>query len=243
MGQINFFTLFQEQKNNKCRNNLYYISQLEFAYNSSKMAGMALSDSDVRLMYDENILISDGKAFNLNDVFEVYNHFQIFDYVLDNVNTPLSEDFIREIYKRLKKNTKEELDFPNTFGEYRKQNLEHVNYDISSPKNIQSDMYKLISEYESQNEKMLEDIIEFHFNFESIHPYNDANGRIGRMIMFKECIRNNIVPFIVLDESKLDYYRGLKAYKEDKSIMKNYFCKLQQIYENVAKKFDNVYEL
>jgi len=242
MSKINFFTLLQEQKNNKCRNNLYYISQLEFAYNSSKIAGILLSDTDVRLMYDENIIVSDGKAYNLKDVFEVYNHFQAFDYILDNINMSLSQDFIKNLYKILKRNTQEEINFSNTFGDFRKQNLEYVNFDITSPKNIEKEMYELIYKYERNENRTLEDILEFHYKFECIHPFADANGRIGRLIMFKECLRNNIDPFIIIDASKLDYYRGLKAYKENTQYFINYAQKLQKIYEDVAVKFDNQYE-
>lgn len=243
MSKINFFTLLQEQKNNKCKNNLYYISQLEFAYNSSKIAGILLSDSDIRLMYDENIIISNGKAYNLNDVFEVYNHFQAFDYILDNINMSLSQDFIKNLYKILKRNTQEEINFSNTFGDFRRQNLEYVNFDITSPKNIEKEMYELIYKYERNDNRTLEDILEFHYKFECIHPFADANGRIGRLIMFKECLRNNIDPFIIIDASKLDYYRGLKAYKENNKYLVNYAQKLQKIYEDVASKFDNQYEL
>lgn len=243
MGEINFFTLLQEQKSNKCKNNFYYISQLEFAYNSSKLAGISLSDTDVRTIYDENAIITESnKMYNLNDVFEIYNHFTLFDYILDNINMPLSENFIKNLYKILKKNTQEEINFPTTFGEYRKQKLEYVNYNISSPKNIEKDVNDLIDMYESNQNRNLNDIIDLHYKFETIHPFADANGRIGRILMFKEALRNDVTPFIVLDDSKLDYYRGLKAYKEDRRIITAFFCKLQHIYEDVAKKFTSNYD-
>ena len=239
MEQINYFSILQEQKSSKCKNNLYYISQLEFAYNSSKISGIWLTDSDIKMMYDENSILPTGKMYNLNDIFEVYNHFTLFDYIIDHVNEPLSYTFIKNMYKILKKNTQEELQFPSTFGEFRKQKLEYVNFDISLPKNIQNDLSNLINSYEVLDTRNLNDIVDFHYNFERIHPFADANGRIGRMIIFKECLRNNITPFIVLDEAKIDYYRGLKAYKEDQRILVSYACKLQHIYEDVAKDFSS----
>ena len=154
----------------------------------------------------------------------------------------LSQDFIKNLYKILKRNTQEEINFSNTFGDFRKQNLEYVNFDITSPKNIEKEMYEMIYKYERTENRTLEDILEFHYKFECIHPFADANGRIGRLIMFKECLRNNIDPFIIIDSSKLDYYRGLKAYKENNKYLVNYVQKLQKIYEDVASKFDNQYE-
>lgn len=242
MEKINYFTMLEEQKNNKCKNNLYYISQLEFAYNSSRISGIWLTDSDIKMIYDENAILSDGKIYNLNDIFEIYNHFALFDYIIEHVNEPLSHTFIKDMYKILKKNTQEELQFSNTFGEFRKQKLEYVNFDISLPKNIQSDFLNLINNYENLDSRNLNDIMDFHYKFECIHPFADANGRIGRMIIFKECLRNNITPFIVLDEAKIDYYRGLKAYKDDPRILISFSCKLQHIYENVAMKFHNSYD-
>lgn len=239
MEEIKYFSLLQEQKNNKCKNSLYYISQLELAYNSSKLAGVTLSDYDIKMMYDESAIAPNGKVYKLNDIFETYNHFHLFDYILDNINTPLSNDFIKKVYKILKKNTTDEMNFPNTFGEFRKQKLEHVNYEISLPENIENDLSNLISQYEMYENKILNNIVDFHFNFECIHPFADGNGRIGRILIFKECLRNNITPFVILDESKLDYYRGLKAYKEDKTIFTTYCSKLQQIFENVASQFKN----
>ena len=242
MGQINYYKLLNEQKDTKSKSNLYYISQLEFAYNSSKLAGISLSDSEITTMYNDNIIMPEHKLYNLEDIFEVYNHFNLFNYILVNANNILSEEFIKRIYKILKKNTQEEIKFPTTFGEYRKQNLPHLNYKISSPENIQSDLSNLIQNYEKIGTKCLDDIVDFHYKFECIHPFSDANARLGRILMFKECLRNNVTPFIILNEVKLDYYRGLKAYSEDKKLLIDYFKKLQQIYENAAIESSGLHE-
>ena len=240
---VNYIQLLKEQRNTQHKNNLYYITQLELCYNSSKMAGLNLCEADIRMIYDDNMLFADSKSFSLNSIFEVYNHFNVFDYILDTIDEPITEEYIKTLYKKLKRNTKEELDYTATFGNYRKRNLDTVNFTIIDGKKVQSAMDTFLEEYNYLSSINITDLCNFHFKFGHIHPFADCNGRISRLLLFKECLRYNICPFVILADSKLDYYRGLLNYENDNRILLSHFTQLQNIYENVATKFNTDFEL
>ena len=227
-----------EQKNSKFKGNIYHFSEVAFAYNSNKIEGGELTEDETEEIFSTNsFLPKTDDAIKLDDLIEMKNHFRLFDYMLDNIDAKLSKSNIIEMNKILKRGTSDEDNprynvdgfkiVPNKIG------LINV-IDTSSPKEVDSDMTILLDWYNSLSNVSLEDIIEFHVRFERIHPFGDGNGRVGRMIMFKECLKNNIVPFIILDKDKPFYMRGLKEYKNDKMFLIDTIKNEQDIYEKIC---------
>ncbi len=226
------------QKNSKFKGNIYHFSEVAFAYNSNKIEGGKLTEDETEEIFSTNSFIpKTGDAIKMDDLIEMKNHFRLFDYMLDNIDTKLSKENIIEMNKILKRGTSYEDNPRYNVGGFKivpnKIGLINV-IETSSPKDVDSDITILLDWYNSLSKVSLEDIIEFHVRFERIHPFGDGNGRVGRMIMFKECLKNNIVPFIILDKDKSFYMRGLKEYKNDKMYLIDTIKNEQDIYEKVC---------
>ena len=227
-----------EQKNSKFKGNIYHFSEVAFAYNSNKIEGGKLTEEETEEIFSTNsFLPKTDDAIKLDDLIEMKNHFRLFDYMLDNIDAKLSKSNIIEMNKILKRGTSDEDNPRYNVGGFKivpnKIGLINV-IDTSSPKEVDSDMTILLDWYNSLSNVSLEDIIEFHVRFERIHPFGDGNGRVGRMIMFKECLKNNIMPFIILDKDKPFYMRGLQEYKNDKIFLIDTIKNEQDIYEKVC---------
>ena len=227
-----------EQKNSKFKGNIYHFSEVAFAYNSNKIEGGKLTEDETEEIFSTNsFLPKTDDAIKLDDLIEMKNHFRLFDYMLDNIDAKLSKSNIIEMNKILKRGTSDEDNPRYNVGGFKivpnKIGLINV-IDTSSPKEVDSDMTILLDWYNSLSNVSLEDIIEFHVRFERIHLFGDGNGRVGRMIMFKECLKNNIVPFIILDKDKPFYMRGLKEYKNDKMFLIDTIKNEQDIYEKIC---------
>lgn len=227
-----------EQKNSKFKGNIYHFSEVAFAYNSNKIEGGMLTEDETEEIFSTNSFIpKTGDAIKMDDLIEMKNHFRLFDYMLDNIDTKISKENIIEMNKILKRGTSDEDNLRYNVGGFKivpnKIGLINV-IETSSPKDVDSDITILLDWYNSLSKVSLEDIIEFHVRFERIHPFGDGNGRVGRMIMFKECLKNNIVPFIILDKDKPFYMRGLKKYKNDKMFLIDTIKNEQDIYEKIC---------
>lgn len=227
-----------EQKKSKFKGNIYHFSQVNFAYNSNKIEGGRLTEDETEEIFETNLFIpKSDEAIKFDDLTEMKNHFRLFDYILDNIDDELSNNNIIEMNKILKRNTSDEENPRYNVGGFKvvpnKIGLINV-IDTSSPENVERDLDELLKWYNSLTNKTIEDIIEFHVRFERIHPFGDGNGRVGRIIMFKECLKNNIMPFIVLDKDKPYYMRGLKEYKNDKMFLIDTIKNEQDIYEKVC---------
>ena len=227
-----------EQKNSKFKGNIYHFSEVAFAYNSNKIEGGKLTEDETEEIFSTNsFLPKTDDAIKLDDLIEMKNHFRLLDYMLDNIDTKLSKENIIVMNKILKRGTSDEDNPRYNVGGFKivpnKIGLINV-IDTSSPKQVDSDMTILLDWYNSLSNVSLEDIIEFHVRFERINPFGDGNGRVGRMIMFKECLKNNIMPFIILDKDKLFYMRGLKEYKNDKMFLIDTIKNEQDIYEKIC---------
>lgn len=227
-----------EQKNSKFNGNIYHFSEVAFAYNSNKIEGGKLTEDETEEIFSTNsFLPKTDDAIKLDDLIEMKNHFRLFDYMLDNIDTKLSKENIIVMNKILKRGTSDEDNPRYNVGGFKivpnKIGLINV-IDTSSPKDVDSDMTILLDWYNSLSNVSLEDIMEFHVRFERIHPFGDVNGCVGRMIMFKECLKNNIMPFIILDKDKPFYMRGLKEYKNDKMFLIDTIKNEQDIYEKIC---------
>ena len=220
ISKINMLEVLREQKEMKLKGNLYHNTQIIFAYNTNHIEGSKLTEDQTRYIYETNTLLTEKESItNLDDIIETANHFKLVDYMLDVADKELTEEMIKEFHKILKEGTSDSRKDWFNVGDYKKLANEAGNMKTTLPKNAQKDMIKLMQWYNSLGKIAIENIIEFHYRFECIHPFQDGNGRVGRIIMFKECLKNSIIPFIILDKDKLFYYRGLKEYKTEKGYL------------------------
>ena len=227
-----------EQRRIGLTGNLYYKTQIDFAYNTNHIEGSTITPDETESIYETGtILTSEDKVIVIKDITETKNHFTLFKYMLDTINEPLSEDMIKKYHFILKNGTVDDSDREwFNVGEYKKLKNFVGNIETSLPSDVPLDMKNLISWYNDIKNKTILDIIEFHVRFEKIHPFQDGNGRVGRMIMFRECLYNNIVPFYIEDRNKSFYIRGLKEYQNNNE--KNYLIDTclnsQDNYEKMA---------
>lgn len=227
-----------KQKESKFKGNIYHYSQVSFAYNSNKIEGSKLTSDETESIFNTSSFIPKSDTLiKLDDLIETKNHFRLFDYMLDNIDNSLSKEMIIEMNKILKRGTSDEDNPRYNVGGFKvlPNIIGTVNViKTTDPKDVNKEMDKLLDEYNSNNNITLENIIDFHYRFERIHPFGDGNGRVGRIIMFKECLKNNIMPFIVLDEDKSYYIRGLKEYENDKMFLIDTIGHEQDLYEKAC---------
>ena len=214
ISKINVLDILKEQKEMKLKGNLYHNTQVIFAYNTNHIEGSKLTEDQTRYIFETNsILFEKETVASVDDILETANHFKLVDYMLDIAYEELTEDIIKEFHRILKEGTADSRKEWFNVGEYKKIVNEAGDMKTTSPKETPKAMQKLMEWYNSLAKITIKEIIEFHARFEKIHPFQDGNGRIGRIIIFKECLKNNIIPFIILDRDKLFYYRGLKEYQ------------------------------
>ncbi len=239
-SKINVLEVLREQEEMQLKGNLYHNTQIIFAYNTNHIEGSKLTEDQTRYIYETNTLLTEKESItNLDDIIETANHFKLVDYMLDVADKELTEEMIKEFHKILKEGTSDSRKDWFNVGEYKKLANEAGNMKTSLPKNVQKDMVKLMQWYNSLEKITIENIIEFHYRFECIHPFQDGNGRVGRIIVFKECLKNNIVPFIILDKNKLFYYRGIKEYKNEKGYLIDTCLNAQDQYKEMIKYYLN----
>lgn len=234
-----------QQRKSKFKGNIYHYSQVNFAYNSNKIEGGRLSEDETEEIFETDSFIpKSDETIKLDDLIEMKNHFRLFDYTLDTLNDDLSKEMIINMNKILKRNTTDEENPRYNVGGFKmipnKIGLINV-IDTSAPEDVEKDIGNLLLEYKKIKNVTIEDIIDFHYKFELIHPFGDGNGRVGRMIMFRECLRNNIMPFIVLDNDKPFYMRGLKNYKNDKLFLIDTIKHEQDLYEDIVNEMLDFY--
>ena len=225
-----------DQKASKLSGNLYEYSAVNFSYNTNKIEGSTLSEDDTRNIFHNNTLLASGQM-NIDDIIEMKNQLSMFDYMLDIAKEPLTEEIIKEFHKILKTNTSDEKKDWFNVGEYKKLANTVGGRDTTNPKDVADEMKKILQKYNEKKNVKIEDIIQFHFEFERIHPFQDGNGRVGRMIMFKECLKHSITPFIIQNDIKQYYYRGLSEFEKEKGYLIDTCLSAQDRYREMVEKF------
>lgn len=218
MAETNRRTLLnalREEKAGRIKGGIYHKVQVELTYNSNHIEGSRLTHDQTRYIYETNTIGMENGVLNVDDIVETANHFQCIDLVIDNAEQPLTEDFIKLLHRTLKTGTSDSRKDWFAVGEYKKLPNEVGGRSTTPPEQVAEKMRELLKQYAQTDKKTLKDLVEFHDQFECIHPFQDGNGRVGRLILFKECLRYDIVPFIIDEELKLFYYRGLHEWKTE----------------------------
>lgn len=211
--------ILQEEKASKYSGGIYHKTQIDLTYNSNHMEGSRLTHDQTRFIFETNTIGIENEVVNVDDIIETTNHFRCIDMIIDHVKTELNEKFIKELHFILKSGTSDSKKDWFAVGDYKKFPNEVGNMKTPLPEEVDNLMKELLKEYNSKKEKTFEDILDFHVQFERIHHFQDGNGRIGRLIMFKECLKYNIVPFIIEDNLKIFYYRGLKEWNNERDYL------------------------
>jgi len=236
---MSLLNILRDEKLSGLKGGIYHQTQIKLTYNSNRIEGSKLSEEQTRYIYETNtIFINNGETTaNVDDIIETVNHFSCFDYMLDIADEPLSEEHIKKFHYLLKNNTSDSKKSWFRVGDYKLQPNIVGGIETSLPSDVPSDMKNLIDTYLIKKEITVNDIIDFHFKFEQIHPFQDGNGRTGRLIIFKECLANNIIPFIIEEDHKFFYYKGLSEYPKVKGYLFDTCLSAQDNYKKIIDYF------
>ena len=211
--------VLRTEKASGTKGGIYHKVQIELTYNSNHMEGSRLTHDQTRYIYETNTIGVEAGTVNVDDIVETANHFRCIDLVIDSAGQMLSEPFIKTLHRTLKSGTSDSRKDWFAVGEYKKIPNEVGGRDTTAPEEVSTEMKQLLASYNRKPDKTLEDLIAFHVAFESIHPFQDGNGRVGWLILFKECLKNGIVPFIIDEDLKLFYYRGLHEWNTERGYL------------------------
>lgn len=234
--------ILRREKASQISGGIYHKVQIELTYNSNHIEGSRLTHDQTRYIFETNTIRMKNGTLNVDDVVETANHFKCIDMVIDNAGYPLSEHFIKQLHAVLKGGTSDSRKDWFAVGEYKQLPNEVGGQDTALPEKVSEKMRELLGDYKETKEKTLEDIIDFHCQFERIHPFQDGNGRVGRLILFKECLKHNIVPFIIDEELKMFYYRGLHEWKQERGYLRDTCLTAQDKFKTYLDYFRVPYE-
>ncbi|MGM9812107.1 MAG: Fic family protein [Muribaculaceae bacterium] len=206
-------SVLREQMKGKVNGGIYHRIQIDLTYNSNHIEGSRLTKEQTRYIFETNTIGIDDEAVNVDDIIEATNHFRCIDYIIEHATEPLSESMIKELHRLLKSGTSDASKSWFAVGDYKRLPNEVGGMETVEPEKVGMEIRALIREYKAIKNIGFDDILNFHHRIELIHPFQDGNGRVGRLIMFKECLRLGIVPFIITDDMKMFYYRGLREWK------------------------------
>ena len=234
---ITLLDIMREQRKSKYPGGIYHKTQIDLTYNSNHIEGSRLTHDQTRYIFETNTIGIENEVVNVDDIIETTNHFRCIDMIIDNAKTVLTEKFIKELHLTLKNGTSDSRKDWFAVGDYKRLPNEVGGIETALPKEVSCEMKRLLAEYNGKEEKTFEDILDFHVKFERIHPFQDGNGRLGRLIMFKECLKYNIVPFIIEDNLKIFYYRGLKEWNNEKGYLTDTCLTAQDKYKTYLDYF------
>ena len=234
--------VLREQKASKMKGNIYHRTQIDLTYNSNHIEGSRLTHDQTRYIFETNTIGITDNAVNVDDILETINHFRCIDYIIDHTEEKLTEEFIKQLHALLKAGTSDSRKDWFAVGDYKRLPNEVGGMDTCPPKDVHRQIKMLLSEYNHINKKSFEDILDFHVRFEQIHPFQDGNGRVGRLLMFKECMANGHVPFIITDELKMFYYRGLREWEHVKGYLTDTCLTAQDQFKELIDHFGVKYE-
>lgn len=229
--------ILQEEKTSGYAGGIYHKTQIELTYNSNHIEGSSLTHEQTRYIFETNTIGVEYGSLNVDDVIETANHFRIVSLIIDNAKSTLTEEFIKELHLLLKNGTSDSRKDWFAVGDYKKLPNEVGGMNTTLPEEVPKKMKELLDEYDAKEEKSLDDILDFHVKFEKIHPFQDGNGRVGRLIMFKECLKYNIIPFIIEDDLKMFYYRGLAEWETEKGYLRDICLTAQDRYKTYLDYF------
>ena len=233
--------ILRNEKANKYSGGIYHKTQIDLTYNSNHMEGSRLTHDQTRYIFETNTIGIEKEVLNVDDVIETANHFRCIDMIIDRAKLSLTEKIIKELHLILKNGTSDSRKNWFAVGDYKKLPNEVGGMDTALPEEVADRIKDLLTEYNSKEEKTFEDILDFHVKFERIHPFQDGNGRVGRLIMFKECLKYNIVPFIIEDNLKMFYYRGLKEWNNENGYLMDTCLTAQDRYKTYLDYFRIAY--
>ena len=204
--------VLRQEKEAKLKGGIYHKTQIDLTYNSNHIEGSRLTHDQTRYIFETNTIGIEGESVRVDDIIETTNHFRCIDLIIDRAEEKLTESLIKELHLILKSGTSDSRKDWFTVGDYKRLPNEVGGNETTAPEDVHREMQALLKEYNGKKQKSFEDIIDLHQRFESIHPFQDGNGRVGRLVMFKECLANGFVPFIITEELKMFYYRGLREW-------------------------------
>ena len=213
--------ILQEEKSSGYAGGIYHKTQIELTYNSNHIEGSSLTYEQTRYIFETNTIDVENGSLNVDDVIETANHFRLVSLIIDNAKSTLTQEFIKKLHLLLKNGTSDSRRDWFVVGDYKKLPNEVGGMHTTSPEEVSGKMKELLDEYNAKEEKSLDDVLDFYVKFEKIHPFQDGNGRVGRLIMFKECLKYNIIPFIIEDDLKMFYYRGLAEWETEKGYLRD----------------------
>ena len=237
----NLLSILRREKKSKLPGDIYHKIQVDLTYNSNHIEGSQLTHDQTRFIFETNTIGMTQESINVDDIVETSNHFRCIDMIIDAATYKLTETMIKQLHNALKQGTSDSRKDWFVVGDYKKLPNEVGGQETTPPSQVHNEIKRLLNEYNSIESVTLDDILNFHVRFESIHPFQDGNGRIGRLIMFKECLKHNIVPFIISDQLKLYYYRGLQEWKYEKGYLRDTCLTAQDLFIKILEYFQIPY--